>query len=297
MHEAVDVLEAAQDQPPAERIAVCQRAIASAVAVISQADDSSGVVGDAVRRLLALHPEFAAQAKPPVSRLVDWLIAFQFDRKQDYFQIDPVAYAPALGDLGLRRYRDRLQRLRDELGPQPDENERWTAPDATTRFALDWNARRLAVLDRDVDAIITTHARDRAVPRWLHETAEALAEIDRPDLAIDWAKQATDHGDGHQSLHAAQYWCALLAEHQGPNSSCPPGRRCSSAGPPRAPRATCSTPPGPTVRGTATRSWTGSRPDLAMRSRSRCSPCRSQRSRGTSHTSSAWTTSTPGTES
>ena len=58
------------------------------------------------------------------------------------------------------------------------------------------------------------HARDRSVPRWLHDTAEALAEIDRPDLALDWAKQATDHGNGHQSLQAAHYWCALLAEHQ-----------------------------------------------------------------------------------
>lgn len=214
MHAAVDVLQAAQDQPPAERLAVCQKAIAGAVAVIGKADDSSGIIGDAVRRLLSLHPQLAAQAQPPVVRLVDWLIAFQFDGKQDFFEIDPVAYAPALGELGLRRYRDRLERLSDELRPEPDEGERRAAPGGHTRFALDWNARRLAVLDRDVDAVIATHARDRAVPRWLHETAEALAEIDRPDLAIDWDKQATDHSDGHQSLQAAEYWCALLSEHQ-----------------------------------------------------------------------------------
>ena len=119
MHEAVDLLEAAQDQLPAERLAVCQKAIASAVAVILKADDSSGIIGDAVRRLLSLHPQLAAQAQPPVVRLVDWLIAFQFDGKQDFFEIDPVAYAPALGDIGLKRYRDQLQRLRDELGPGP----------------------------------------------------------------------------------------------------------------------------------------------------------------------------------
>ncbi len=214
MHEAVDLLEAAQDLPPAERLAVCQKAIVSAVAVILKADDSSGIIGDAVRRLLRLHPRLAAQAQPPAARLVDWLIAFQFDGKQDFFEIDPVAYAPALGELGLKRYRDQLQRLRDELGPEPDESDRWTAPGAHSRFALNWNARRLAVLDRDVDAVIATHARDRAVPRWLYETAEALAEIDRPDLAIEWAKQATDHGNGHQSLQAADYWCALLAEHR-----------------------------------------------------------------------------------
>jgi hypothetical protein len=28
---------------------------------------------------------------------------------------------------------------------------------------IEWNARRLAVLDRDTDAIIRTHARDRKV--------------------------------------------------------------------------------------------------------------------------------------
>ena len=215
MHEALDILEAAiPTTDPAEIYAVTHKALASSLKVIARADDSSGIIGDAVRRLLALHPGFAAQTKPPVGKLVDWLIAFQFDGRQDVFEIDPVAYAPALGDLGLERYRDRLQRLRDELGPEPGEAGRWSAPDSHTRLALEWNARRLAVLDRDVDAVIATHARDRAVPRWLHDTAEALAEIDRPDLAIDWAKQATDHGGGHQSLHAAQYWCALLAEHR-----------------------------------------------------------------------------------
>lgn len=214
MHEAVNLLEAAEDTSPAERLSVCQKAIASAIAIILKADDSSGIIGDAIRRLLRLHPQLAAQAQPPVARLVDWLIAFQFDGKQDFFEIDPVAYAPALGELGLKRYRGQLQRLRDELGPQPSERDSWTAPDSHTRFALDWNVRRLAVLDRDINAIIATHSRDRAVPRWLHDTAEALAEIDRPDLAIDWAKQATDHGHGHQSLQAAEYWCTLLAEHR-----------------------------------------------------------------------------------
>ncbi len=199
MHEAVDLLEAAQDPPPAERLAVCQKAIVSAVGVMLKADDSSGIIGDAVRRLLGLHPLLAAQAQPRVAGLVNWLIAFQFDGKQDVFEIDPVAYAPVLGDLGLKRYRDQLQRLRDELGPEPGEPDRWTASGGRGRFALDWNARRLAVLDRDVDAIIATHARDRAVPRWLRDTAEALAEIDRPDLAIDGAEHATNHGNGQRS--------------------------------------------------------------------------------------------------
>ncbi len=70
------------------------------------------------------------------------------------------------------------------------------------------------MLDRDVNAIIATHARDRRVAAWLQDTAEALAEIGEIDLAIDWAKQATDFDEGHQSRRAADYWCELLDDHR-----------------------------------------------------------------------------------
>jgi hypothetical protein len=57
---------------------------------------------------------------------------------------------------------------------------------------IEWNARRLAILDRDTDAIIRTHARDRKVAAWLQDTAEAFEVIGEIGLALDWAKQATD---------------------------------------------------------------------------------------------------------
>jgi hypothetical protein len=79
---------------------------------------------------------------------------------------------------------------------------------------IDWNAQRLAVLDHDINAIIHTHARDRKVAAWFEDTAEAFEEIGEIDLAIDWAKQATDFGQGHQSLKAADYWCRLLDEYR-----------------------------------------------------------------------------------
>ena len=78
-----------------------QTAIASALKVIMRADDSSGIIGDACRALLDLHPEVAARAKPPVAKLVDWMMAFQFASECDYFHLDPVAYAPALGEKGM----------------------------------------------------------------------------------------------------------------------------------------------------------------------------------------------------
>ena len=230
LYEAVALLrQAAQDEPADEVFAVTQRAIASALRVILRADDSSGIIGDAIRDLLDLHAELARAAPPSATKLVNWMITFQFVQEVDYFEIDPAAYAPALGEKGLARDRARLAEMAAGLGPEltdeeeaalftqrpvdPAARERWS-DERRIRSGLEWNARRLAVWDRDVPAIIATHLRDRKVARWFHDTAEALAEIGEFDLAIDWARQGAEFDRGHQSVAAAGYWGDLLAEHR-----------------------------------------------------------------------------------
>lgn len=212
MHEAIDILEAAiPTTDPAEIYTVTHKALASSLKVIARADDSAGIIGGACRRLLELHPRAAASARTPVGKLIDWMMKFQFDDDEvDYFELDPVAYAPALGDVGMAAYRKRLAEVEAKLGPRPSKDERWSSGHSHAWFTLDWNAQRLAVLDHDIDAIIRTHAKDRTVAAWLQDTAEAFEEIGEIDLAIDWAKQATDFDRGHQSRKAADYWCGLL---------------------------------------------------------------------------------------
>jgi len=84
MHQAIDLLEAAADtDDPAEVYAVTHKALASAIKVIARADDSSGIIGGACRRLLDLHPKAAARAGAPASMLVDWMIKFQFEGEVD----------------------------------------------------------------------------------------------------------------------------------------------------------------------------------------------------------------------
>ena len=64
MQEAVDNLEAAiPTTDPAEVYAVTHKALASAIKVIARADDSSGIIGDACRRLLELHPRSRRQRR------------------------------------------------------------------------------------------------------------------------------------------------------------------------------------------------------------------------------------------
>ena len=186
-----------------------------------------------------LHPRAAALAKPPVAKLVDWMMKFQFHNDCDYFTIDPVAYAPALGEPGIAAYRSKLAEVESGLGARPTEQTRWTSPHSHDWLTLDLNAQRLAVLDRDVEAIIRTHARDRQGRAWMLDTAEALAEIGEFDLALDWARQALDIGPGHQSLKAGEFWCALARRAPSIRSCQPHGSRCSSAGHQQAPPDGC----------------------------------------------------------
>ncbi|MFN0282064.1 MAG: DUF6880 family protein [Kineosporiaceae bacterium] len=114
MHEAVDILESAAGRAAAAVFAVTQRAIASATKVIMRTDDASGIIGDACRRLLDLPARLAPLAEPPAAKLVDWMIAFRFSNECDYFGIDPVAEASALGDTGVAAYRARLDEIAAE---------------------------------------------------------------------------------------------------------------------------------------------------------------------------------------
>lgn len=212
MEVAVGILqEAAAQGDPAEVFAVTQKAIASALKIIMRADDSSGIIGDAIRELLILHADTSSPAGVAPTKLVDWMINFQFHNDCGFFTIDPVRYAAAMGDVGMARYRKRLGEIRDDLGPASDDIlDRYSH----ARITLQHNDQRLAVYDRDVAAIIRTHARDEQVPAWLHDAAKALAEIGEYDLAIEWAQRAAMLNHRHQALAAADTWCALVAAHR-----------------------------------------------------------------------------------
>lgn len=213
MHEAVDILEEERESgaDPKDVLDVTQRAIASSLKIIMRADDSSGIIGDAIHRLLDLHPVAAADAHVSPTKLVRWMLRFQFEEECDFFTLDPVAYAPALGADGMRAYRTELDRIRADLGPAPEAEFSFSH----SRFVLDDLDRRLAVHDRDVDAIIRTHVRDGRVPAWSTDAARALIEIGEVDTAIEWARRAADHPvGGHQAVAGAEYWCQLLAEHR-----------------------------------------------------------------------------------
>ena len=120
MHEAVDNLAAAiPTTDPAEVYAVTHKALAGAIKVIGRADDSSGIIGGACRRLLELHPRVAAAAQVPAGDLADWMIKFQFDGDVDYFVIDRSPMRRHWASPGWRPIEHNSPTLRPALGYGP----------------------------------------------------------------------------------------------------------------------------------------------------------------------------------
>ncbi|MGH9104891.1 MAG: hypothetical protein ACRDZX_03460 [Acidimicrobiales bacterium] len=72
--------------------------------VILKADDSDGLIGDLARELLDLHARACDAGNADPIKLARWMVRFRLD-DQDFFEVDRVRYADALGDLGLAAYR------------------------------------------------------------------------------------------------------------------------------------------------------------------------------------------------
>src|SRR5690625_2058809 len=154
MQEGVDALNLALTNPKAlphlgiatptaqDVFHVVHKALASAIRVIARADDSDGIIGNACRELIELHPRAAAGAEVDELKLADWFYRFHFNDEVDYFELDPVAYAPALGAKGLDRLRQNVAILRAEV-PPPDPADKFAAYKHNA-FLLTWFEKRLA---------------------------------------------------------------------------------------------------------------------------------------------------------
>ncbi len=161
-------------------VELLQRAVGHVAKVMHHADDSSGLIGDLVRDLLELHARACDAGVADPVKLAAWMVRFRFG-DQDFFEVDPVRYATALGEEGMARYRDAIGQV-DDAGS----------------FALRYVHERLAVLDQDVEAIVRLHGGDLTnMFQFLH-VAEAMAELGRDDLVLEWTGRGIAETDGFQ---------------------------------------------------------------------------------------------------
>jgi hypothetical protein len=141
--------------PSIDVVVPLQRAVGHVVKVILRADDSNGTIGDLARELSDLHAQVCdARVADPV-KLAAWMVRFSCE-DQDFFEVDPVRYAVALGEPGLAAYRQAIARR-----------------DGDQSFAVRWARERLAVPDGDAQAIITLLGADLSTPHQFSRVCEA----------------------------------------------------------------------------------------------------------------------------
>src|SRR5919201_4848754 len=108
------------------------------------------------------------------------MIRFGFD-DQDFFEVDPVRCASALGEAGLAAYRDAVDARRDD-----------------DSFAVRYARERLAMVDRDVDALVKLLGGDLTTPYQFIRVAEAMRELGLDHEVLAWAKRGIAQTSGWQ---------------------------------------------------------------------------------------------------
>ena len=147
------------------------------VKVILRADDSNGMIGDLARDLLELHAQACQPGVADPAKLAKWMVKFCFV-DQDFFEVDPVRYAPGLGEKGVAAYR----------------REAAARSAGSDRFAARYATERLAVLDRDVPALVEMLGGDLTSPHQYLRVAEAMLELDLADDALRLGAQRARRG-------------------------------------------------------------------------------------------------------
>ncbi len=186
--------ELEKTRPSRELVVLLQRAVGHVVKVIMHADDSDGAIGDLARDLLALHAQACDAGVADPIDLAAWMIRFAFD-DQDFFEVDPVRYASALGETGLIAYREAV-----------------AARPAGNAFAPRYARERLAILDRDVDALVRLLGGDLTTPHQFIRVAEAMGELGLEDEVLAWATRGIAQTSGWQTEKLYDLACGAQTE-------------------------------------------------------------------------------------
>lgn len=209
----VDALaEEVAAEPSAELVVLLQRAVGHLVKVIMRADDSNGMIGDLARQVLDLHRQACAAGVADPQGLAKWMVRFAFD-DQDFFEVDPVAYADALGEKGLAVYRREVAKRSDPAAEPGDRSS--TLRDiygGFPSFAAKYAAERLAVIDRDVERLVELLGGDLSSPHQFQRVAEAMVELGQGDDALMWARRGIAETSGWQVAKLYDLAADLLAD-------------------------------------------------------------------------------------
>jgi tetratricopeptide (TPR) repeat protein len=157
-------------------IDVVELAIEHVVEAQQHADDSSGNIGYLADQLLEVHAQACRRGKADQLELAAWLAWFTL-HDHTYVTIEVRTYARALGKPGIAAYREAISQRLDNA---PDD------------FSARGAAQRIAVFDRDPDAVVRLFGGDLDSVLDFARVAEAMFEIKRYDEALAFARRGME---------------------------------------------------------------------------------------------------------
>jgi uncharacterized Zn finger protein len=157
---------------------------------LGRMDDSSGCMSEVFDSLQTHHLracQLAERLSPKklAKRLFDWQMTTEYDT----FYNAPETYAEVLGEDGLARFRELVQKRWDKLPDrQPGDDRIHFERD---RFRLQSMMESLARANGDMDELILIKQKDLSSPYGFQQIAALCQESGQLDEAIDWAERGT----------------------------------------------------------------------------------------------------------
>lgn len=181
----VDALEELlKPKTAATLVELAEYAIERIENAMEQVDDSDGESGNLVCRLGELHLQACLMARPDPAALAGRLFRFQTTLPFGLCDFDVLTYAEALGDAGLRRYRELAEAEWRKLKPV-DAKGGYDARRATIKRIME----QLAEARGDVDELVAIKASDLSSAYRYLDIAETWAAAGQPDKALEWAER------------------------------------------------------------------------------------------------------------
>lgn len=183
----------------AQVVELSDLAIASAEHSLLQIDDSGGYVMPAIVELAEIHLEACLRTRPDPLELAERLFRRQTEQIWDIFDTVLPTYEEALGESGVRRYRELLDEAWNAL-PALAPGQKVANDIDSRRSRLERAMLALAESDGDVDALIRICSRDLSSPYRYLKVATICQEHDRLQEGLAWAKRGIEGSSGNVEL-------------------------------------------------------------------------------------------------
>lgn len=181
----VDSLEELlQPETAATLIELAEYAIERVEHSLEQVDDSDGEGGDIVCRLGELHLQACLMARPDPAALAARLFRFETSLPFGLCSFNALTYADALGQEGLRRYRELAKAEWRKFKPLT-EKDSYDARRASIARILE----QLAEASGNMDELVAIKSHDLSSAYRYLDIAEIWTAAGQPDKALEWAEQ------------------------------------------------------------------------------------------------------------